>query len=166
MNKEEWLASIRMNKHEWLASTDPKRMIDWMEAQGYGEVLWDFATVSCRRVWDEIPSEPLRRIVEHFERVGLRGIDDPLHDGSKELDKLGRKLRKATNNTEAIRLNGQIGFANIVLMAFEAEDGASAARLISGGLLEWATDAAIEAQLQADSLRELVSDPSDQRCAE
>jgi hypothetical protein len=160
MTKDDWRASTRMSLADWLTSTDPRRMIDWLEAQGYGPLLWDFAIACCRRIWEELPGDPFRRVVEHVEEVGIRDVEDSLHEASESLDKLERRLRKATSSSEESRLNRQIGYANMVLAAFDQQDGASAARSISGDLSAWAEDGTAEAQLQAASLRDLVPDPS------
>jgi hypothetical protein len=149
-----------MSLEDWLTSADPMRMIDWLEAQGYGTLLWDFAIACCRRIWNELPGESFRRLVEHVEQVGIRDVDDPLHQAMEALDKVERRLRKATSSSEESRLNRQIGYANMVLAAFDQQDGASAARSISEDLSAWAEDRTTEAQLQAASLRDLVSDPS------
>jgi len=53
-----------MTNDEWLASADPGRMVDWLEAQGYGAVLWDFAIACCRRIWDQLPGDAFRYLVE------------------------------------------------------------------------------------------------------
>lgn len=160
MTKDEWRASRRMSLEDWLTSADPRRMIDWLEAQGYGPLLWDFAIVCCRRMWNELPGESFRRVVEHVEQIGIRDVEDPLHAASEALDKLERRLRKATSSRDQSKLNRQIGYANMVLVAFDQQDGASAAGTISGDLLAWAEDGTAEARLQAASLRDLVPDPS------
>lgn len=160
MTKGEWRASMRMANDEWSASRDPGRMINWLEVQGYGPLLWDFAIACSRRIWNELPGDALRRIVEHAEQVGIRDIGDPLHEAAKSLEKLERRLRKITDSSQEAKLNRQLGYANIVLLAFDQQDGASAARSMSDGLLEWAEDAMAEATLQAASLRDLVPDPS------
>jgi hypothetical protein len=160
MTKDEWRASKRMSNDEWFASHDPGRMIDWLEAQGYGPLLWDFAIACCRRNWNELPGDAFRRVVEHVERVGIRDIEDPLHEASQSLQKLERRLRKATDASQESKLNRQLGYANMVLAAFDQQDGASAARSISSDLLQWAQDETSEGQLQAASLRDLVPDPS------
>lgn len=152
-----------MTNAEWLASADPRRMIDWLEDQGYGPVLWDFAIACCRRYWDDLPGEPFRRVVKHVEQVGIRDIEDPLHEAYQALDKLKRRVRKATSATSSgkeSKVNRQIEYGNMVLAAFEQQDGASAAKSISGDLLQWAEDANREARLQTDVLRQLVPDPS------
>jgi hypothetical protein len=160
MTKDEWRASRRMSLEDWLTSADPKRMIDWLEAQGYGPRLWDFAIACCRRMWSELPGESFRRVVEHVEEVGIRDAEDPLHEASQALEKLERRLRIATCSSDQSKLNRQIGLANMVLAAFDQQDGASAAGSISGDLLAWAEDGTAEVRLQAASLRDLVPDPS------
>ncbi len=160
MTLEEWRGRVAMSSEDWHASLDPKRMIDWLSAKGYGPLLWDFATDCCRRNWAELPDEALQRVVEHFERVGMRGIDDPLQEADQTLGKLAQRLRSTTASDKGAALNRRIGYGGIVETAFGCQDGASAARVISRGLLEWAPDADVEARLQADSLRRLVPDPS------
>ena len=165
MTLDEWRARASMSREEWQASIDPKRMIDWLAAQGYGPLLWDFATDCCRRNWAELPDEALQHVVEHFERVGMRGIDDPLHDADRALGKLERRVHKTTTAGEGSALNRRLGIGSIVVNAFDCQDGASAARVISHGLLEWAPDPEAEARLQTGSLRHVVPDPT-QRAAE
>jgi hypothetical protein len=165
MTLDEWRARASMSREEWQASIDPNRMIDWLSARGYGPLLWDFATDCCRRNWAELPDEALRHVVEHFERVGMRGLDDPLHDADQALGELERRLRKAMTAGEGAAPNRRLGFGSIVVNAFACQDGASAAHIISRGLLEWMSDPEAEARLQAEWLRRLVPDPS-QRAAE
>jgi hypothetical protein len=135
-------------------------MIDWLSAQGYGPLLWDFVTDCCRLNWAELQDEALQRVVEHFDRVGTRGIDEPLHDADRALGKLERRLRSAATSGEEAALNRRLGYEGIVVSAFGCQDGASAARVISRGLLEWASDSEAEARLQVESLRRVVPDPS------
>jgi hypothetical protein len=149
-----------MTKDEWFTSRDPGGMIDWLKAQGYGPLLWNFAIACCRRTWNEIPGEAIRRVVEHVERIGIRDVEDPLHEAYQSLQKLERRLRKITDGNQEAKLSRQLGYANMVLATFDQQDGASAARSISSNLLLWADDATDESQLQASSLRELVPDPS------
>jgi hypothetical protein len=160
MTLDEWRARAYMSGDEWQASPDPKRMIDWLSAQGYGPLLWDFVTHCCRRNWAELPDDALQHVVEHFDQVGIRGIDDPLHDAERALAKLERQLRGATTSADQAVLNRRIGYGGIVVSAFGCQDGASAARVMSRGLLEWAPDQEAEARVQAESLRRLVPDPS------
>jgi hypothetical protein len=150
-----------MTRDEWLTATEPRPMIAWLAKQGYGESLWDFAVACCRRVQDELPGEPFRRLIDHLERLGTRDIGDYSLEASRALDTLERRLRKASSDGEESRLNRQIGYGNAVLTAVDQQDGASAARAISGGLLEWAADLTAEACEQANSLRRLVPDPSE-----
>jgi hypothetical protein len=166
MTLEEWRARVSMSSDEWHASIDPKRMIDWLSAQGYSPRLWDFATDCCRRNWAELPDEALQRVVEHFERVGMRGIDDLLHEADETLGKLARRLGSATASNKGAALSRRIGYGAIVVNAFGCQDGASAARVVSRGLLEWAPDPEVEARLQADALRRLVPDPSQRPASE
>src|SRR5262245_61189733 len=112
MTRDEWRDSRHMSKEDWLASTDPWRMIDWAEIQGYGPLLWDFAISCARRIWNELPGN-CRRVVEHFEQLGLRGIEDPLHEACKTLDKLTRRLQNAESSEES-RLNRKIGYGKII----------------------------------------------------
>jgi hypothetical protein len=165
MTLEEWRARVSMSSEDWHASIDPKRMIDWLSAQGYGPLLWEFATECCRRNWAELP-EALQRVVEHFERVGMRGIDDPLHEADETLGRLARRLRSGTASEKAAALNRRIGYGGIVVNAFGCQDGASGARVISLGFLEWAPDSEVEARLQAEALRRLVPDPTQRAASE
>ncbi len=147
-----------MTAAEWRASADPAAMIDWLEEQGHVEPLWEFTIACCRRVWDEWPGDAFRRVVEHAERVGVHDIDDALAEASQALDKLEHRFRKA-GDAEQVRLSRRIGFGRMVL-AFEHQDGAEAARSISGDLMEWADDPDAERRAQASLLRQLVPDPS------
>jgi hypothetical protein len=100
---------------------------------------------------------PSKRIVEHFERAGLRGIEDPLRDGSQALKELEHRLEEgASCSNEESHLYTQIYAAKMVLAAFAQQDGASAAKSIIDQQLSWLFDASSVAGFQADSLRELV----------
>ena len=98
MNKDEWRASRRMANDEWSASLDPGRMIDWLEAQGYGPLLLDFAIACSRRIWNELPGDAFRSVVEHAEQVGIRDTGDPLYEASQSLEELERRLCKITDS--------------------------------------------------------------------
>src|SRR5690348_17200223 len=128
MTREEWRARVSMSSEDWLASTDPKRMIDWLSAQRYAPLLWDFVTDCCRRNWAELPDEALQSLVEHFERVGMRGIDDLLQVADQTLGKLARHLSSTAASDQGAVLNRRIGYGGIVVNAFGCQDGASAAR--------------------------------------
>lgn len=146
-----------MTETEWQASAEPVAMIDWLSEQGYAEALWLFTIGCCRRVWDELPGDA-RRVVEHAERVGTIDIDDRLGAAVQALDRLERRVQRASGAEQA-QLSRQLGFGRLVL-AFEHQDGAGAAGAISTDLLGWAGDEDAERGAQADLLRQLVPDPS------
>jgi hypothetical protein len=152
-----------MTAAEWQASDDPPAMIRWLAEQGYFGPLWQFTIASCRRVWDDLPGNAFRGVVEHFEQIGVHDIDDALSEAYRALDNLKCWFRKA-EDAEQDRLSRRIGFGRMVF-AFEHQDAAGAARSISSDLVEWADDAASERRVQAELLRQLVPDPS-QRVAE
>jgi hypothetical protein len=147
-----------MTAAEWQASAEPLAMIGWLAAQGHGEPLWQFTVRCCRRIWDDLPGDVFRRVVEHAERVGTRYIDDELAEVTRSLERLERQSRRATDDDEQMRLNRQIGFGRMVL-ACEHQDGAETAESIRRDLLEWAEDPEAERRTQADLLRQLVPDP-------
>jgi hypothetical protein len=147
-----------MTAAEWQASTDLRAMIRWLEKQGYEAKLWEFTIACCRRVEDDLPGDAFRRVLAHSEQIGAHGIDDVLAEAHQALERLERRLRKADSAAQD-ELNRQIGLGRM-LLAFESQDGASAARDISGDMLEWADDADAERWTQADLLRQLVPDPS------
>ncbi len=140
-----------MTAAEWQASIDPPAMIDWLEEQGYVNPLWEFTVACCRRVWDKLPGDNFRRVVEHFERIGMHDIDDALAGALQALDKLERRFSRA-DDAEQVRLSRRIGFGRMVF-AFEHQDAAGAAGSISRDLVEWADDADAERQTQAALLR-------------
>jgi hypothetical protein len=148
-----------MTKAEWDTASDPATMIHWLERQGYGEALWDFTIRCCRRIWDKLPGEAFRGLVRHAERMGTRDLDNALAVAHRSIKKLEGRLQRLADSEEESRLNREVGFGQMVL-AFEQQDGASAARSISNDMLAWSHDADKERQLQADLLRQLVLDPS------
>jgi hypothetical protein len=150
-----------MTAAEWQASADPVAMIRWLEQQGYIGPLWEFTVVCCRRVWDDLPGDAFRRVVEHFEQIGVHDIDEVLAGAYQALDKLERRFHKASDHAEQSRLSRCIGFGRMVF-AFEHQGGAEAAQSISAEFAEWADDADAERRGQADLLRQLVPDPSEQ----
>jgi hypothetical protein len=152
-----------MTPADWQASVEPAAMIHWLEEQGYRGPLWEFTITCCRRVWEELPGNAFRRVVEHFEQVGVHDIDSVLSEAHHALDKLERRFHKADDVGQS-QLSRRIGFGRMVF-AFEDQDAASAARSISHDLAEWANDQVVEHQAQAHVLRQLVPDPS-QRIAE
>ncbi len=148
-----------MNESEWDESCDPRAMIRWLETQGYSDALWDFTIACCRRLWDDLPGESFRRVVEHFEQLGIRDIEGPLSEASQSLDKLERRLRESTSAGEQTRLNREVGLGRMVF-AFEYQDAVEAARSISDDQFAWADDPMEERQFQAALLRRLVPDPT------
>jgi len=158
-NAKDRFGGHSMTEADWRNASDPAGMIRWLEKQGFVEQLWEFTLACCRRVWDELPGDAFRRVVEHAEQIGVSGVDDLIAEAHQALDKLERKLRKASSDTKQAQLNRQIGFGRMVL-AFEYQVGAEAARSISNDLLEWADNPEFEQQEQAALLRKLVPDPS------
>jgi hypothetical protein len=150
-----------MTIEEWKVSADPLAMIHWLEEQGYSEALWDFTIACCRRIWNDLPGEAFRQVVEHAEQIGTRDIDDKLAEASRSLKRLERRFQRASDDAEQARLSRQIGFGRTVL-AFEHQDAAGSARSICRDLLDWAGDPDAEAAVQAEDLRRLVPDPSHQ----
>lgn len=148
-----------MTVDQWQASTDPTQMISWLGRQGYDDPLWDFTIASCRRVWEHLPGESFRRVVAHFERFGMRGIDGVLVEASQAVEQLEQRLRKTRENSEQAKLNREIGFGRMVF-AFHYQVASDAARSISSDLIEWAEEPEQERQTQADLLRQLVPDAS------
>lgn len=148
-----------MRMKEWQSSADPLAMIRWLERQGYGDALWDFTIGCCRRIWDELPGDSFRRVVTHFEQIGSHDIDEVLHEASRSLERLERRFSKSDDEHEQTQLSRGIGLGRMVF-AFEAQHGAAAARSISSDMVDWADDAGLEFERQANLLREIVSDPS------
>jgi hypothetical protein len=147
-----------MTEPEWRASVAPPAMIRWLEEMGHDDELWEFTVTCCRRVWDDLPGETFRRVVEHFEQIGVRDIEDSLAEASQSLDKLERRIRGTAGAVEQTRLSRKIGFGRMVL-AFEHQDAAGAANSISGDLIAWADDADEERRLQAELLRQMEPSP-------
>lgn len=147
-----------MTAGEWQQSCDPPAMIAWLSKQGYVDSLWEFTIECFRRVRDELPGDAFRRVVDHAEQIGLLDIDDRLAEANRALAKLERRFSNA-DDAEQPRLSRQIGFGRMVF-AFDQQDGAGAAEVVSHDLVDWANDATVEQQAQADLLRQLVADPS------
>lgn len=148
-----------MTEAEWRTSVEPRVMIRWLDQQGYTDALWDFALACCRRVWHELPGESFRRVVEHFEQLGVTDIEEPLAEASQSLDRLERRLRGTDSDAEQTRLNRKIAFGRMVL-AFDYQVAAEAAVSISDDQLAWADDPDEERRQQADLLRQLAPNPS------
>jgi hypothetical protein len=149
----------RMTNADWLTATDPARMISWLDEQGYRDQLWDYTVSCCRRALPELPGDVFRRVIDHVENIGIRDVEDVLHEVWKALDKMEKRLRKAGDSGEEDKINRQIGFGRM-LLAFDYQSVDEMADSISGDLIEWATDQAEERQRQSDVLRQLVPDPS------
>ncbi|MCE9566285.1 MAG: hypothetical protein K8U57_30040 [Planctomycetes bacterium] len=148
-----------MTSSEWLVASDPAAMIDWLSQQGYDDALWQFAIECCRRVWHELPNESFRNVVNHAEDVGAIDIDERLSEAHRALEKLERRFHKSVDEKEQVRVSREMGYGNLVL-AFDHQDAASVATVVSEGLVEWAEDGERECQMQAQSLRQLVADPT------
>src|SRR3954463_7659493 len=102
-----------MTAAEWQASADPAAMIRWLEERGYNGPLWEFTIACCRRVWDDLPGDAFRRVVEHFEQVGVHDIDAVLSEAYRALGKLERRFQKADDDAEQARLSRRIGFGRM-----------------------------------------------------
>jgi hypothetical protein len=66
-----------MTEAEWLACADPRPMVLHLGRQPAGErKLRYFAFACVRRMWDEVPAEPLKRAIEAGERHADGLIDE------------------------------------------------------------------------------------------
>lgn len=148
-----------MTTWQWRESSDPVAMIRWLGSRGRADALWEFTIACCRRVWDQLPGDAFRRVVEHAERIGVHDIDESLAGASQALHKLERQFRKAGDADEQRRLNRRIGLGRMVF-AFDYQDAKEAAESISGDLVEWSNGPDEERRVQADLLRQLVPDPT------
>lgn len=144
-----------MTAAEWETAADPGPMLRRVRFLVPGEALTRFACACCRRVWDLMPGDDVRRIVEATEEVvrGALGSDarDALFDVLTEsfLDGLPAPARSAA---EAAGELFEPGFN----AAFAASLCAAEAR--AGGTAEGPTYAA-ERAAQAALLRELLGNP-------
>jgi hypothetical protein len=61
-----------MTPEQWRLCDDPRAMIRWLAGRGgAGDVLWGFTIACLLRVYDELPGEMFRRVVRHFQEVGV-----------------------------------------------------------------------------------------------
>jgi hypothetical protein len=139
----------------WETATDPSPMLARVRFHVPSETFTRFACACCRRVWDAMPGDGVRRIVEATEAVlrGELGRDerDELFDVLTEsfLESLSGAARGAADAAGELF---ELGFH----AALASSLGAAEAR--AGGATEGPAYAA-ERAAQADLLRELVGNP-------
>jgi hypothetical protein len=151
-----WLSIVdSLTPPQWQTSDDPQAMIRGLAGRGSDdERLWDFTIACLRRVFAELPGDEFRRVVRHFEQVGVAGVDDLLGEAGRILAEMKRRARRCSDDAELMRLNAQIGRGAMVF-ALEFQAPEEAALDVSRRLLEWAPQAAAERHLQAEALRRL-----------
>jgi hypothetical protein len=144
-----------MTPVQWQSSEDPQAMIRWLaDREGSAERLWDFTTECLLRVYDDLPGDDFRRVVRHFQEVGVSGIDDLLVEARRATHQLERRARRCDDDAALALLNAQIGLGSMVF-ALEFHAPEEAAADVSRRLLEWAPQPEAERRLQAETLRTL-----------
>lgn len=146
---------ISMTAAEWDAAADPSPMLTRVRFHASDEQFTHFACACCRRVWDLMPGEDVRQIVEATEDV-LRG-------------KLGREARDEffdvltepfMESISGAAKSAALAAGELFELGYYAALGVSlhAAEARAGGSSEGPAYAAEQAA-QATLLRELLGNP-------
>ncbi len=146
---------ISMTAEEWETAADPEPMLIRTRFHVPNHQFTRFACECCRRIWDLIPGDDIRRIVEATEEL-LQGIlsQDERYEFFDVLDqpRMESLSGAARSAEDAVGELFELGFD----AAFCASRGAAEAR--AGGTSEGPAYTA-ERAAQAALLRELVGNP-------
>ncbi len=136
-----------MTEAEWLAATDPRPMLQFLEAAGRltGRKARLYGVACCRRVWDRLTHEGHRPAVEAAERFA---------DGLAGEDELGAARREALRAPRV--LSSAWFFGDDLVAAATAPPGDFSAAEVVG----WVADVAGEEKpAQCSLLRDLFAYP-------
>lgn len=128
-----------MTEAEWLAGTDPVPMLEFASARFAARKFRLFACECCRRIWDLVPDENLRRAIQIVESVA---------DGRSSelmLPELWGKLR----------WGGRASWHASQAYAHTTHVMPQGARLVIDHIAACVTDAGAEATEQCRLLREI-----------
>jgi hypothetical protein len=146
---------VSMTAEEWETATDPEPMLTRVRFHVSNQEFTRFACECCRRIWDLIPGDDVRRIVEVTEKL----LQDKLSREERDevfdvLDetRMGSLSGAARSAADAVGELFELGFH----AAFRASLGAAEAR--AGGTREGPPYTA-ERAAQAALLRELIGNP-------
>lgn len=146
---------VSMTAEEWETATDPEPMLYRVRFHVSNQKFTRFACKCCRRIWDLIPGDDVRRIVEATEEL----LQDKLSQEERDeffavLDEARMQSLSGTawSAADAVGELFELGF----YAAFSASLGAAEAR--AGGTREGPAHTA-ERAAQAALLRELLGNP-------
>lgn len=142
-----------MTETEWFASTEPGRMLDFLQVKASDRKLRLFASACCRRVWHQLDGDVLRPAVEVIERYaeGLATTDElnvvrrAAHAQGKKFEKLCAWRRNARGTSpEADFYQTESELAVLVENASKVDD-------YIGGLLIYSTLCKLRADVEIQS---------------
>lgn len=146
---------ISMTAAEWETATDPEPMLIRVRFSASKQDLTRFACACCRRIWDLLPGDDVRRIVEATEHV----LQDKLSEEARDefFDVLNESFMEglsapARSAADAAGELFELGFHAALASSLHA------AEALAGGVAEgpaYATERAAQAVL----LREMLGDP-------
>lgn len=149
------LVVVAMTAEEWETAADPEPMLTRVRFHVSSQQFTRFACECCRRIWDLIPGDDVRRIVEATEEM----LQDKLSQEERDefFDVLDASRMESLSGTarSAADAVGEL-FDPGFHAAFNASLGAAEAR--AGGTSEGPAYTA-ERAAQAALLRELLGNP-------
>lgn len=158
-----------MNEDDWLDSTDPLAMLECARPRLSLRKQRLFMVAACRRIWDLLPSESLRKTVDAHERYaeGLLSEEEfePLRNGAR-MEALWRSA-----GAQLMRVFSFGFFATFALQdkparaAAEMEDPIEVARLVISAAGQHARDARRDAWRQEAPGREEATPPEEELTA-
>ena len=85
--------SDKLSEAEWLAGTDWDSMLVHLGGRAFNRKFLLLAVALCRRVWDRLPFDECRQIVEAVERLADHPDVETASEGEGSLRKVVIRLK-------------------------------------------------------------------------